>query len=359
MLRQDWDARRKRLSAQAVLRGVESTDFLQAVALLATRKRRLDDLKAGKPPEHATGISCKRKDVLRLSLTEYKEWAELVTETFLRVGRLLHGEKVFSDQDVPYRTQLTPLAAVTAVLGGQADIASVRAKLARWYWCGVFGELYGGAIESRFAKDLPELLAWVNGGEEPDTVKEASFAASRLLTLRTRNSAAYKGVYALLIRDGGLDFCTGVSINEAMYFDERIDIHHIFPQAWCKTNGIKPAYFDSIVNKTPLSAKTNRMVGGVAPSVYLLRIAKSAEIDDTEMDRVLHSHVIDPLNLRNDDFEGFFSTRSEGLLARIEAATGKHVNRDILVDEADEASDELVEMDVAPVVSAGLAFQLR
>jgi hypothetical protein len=30
------------------------------------------------------------------------------------------------------------------------------AKLIRWYWCGIFGELYGGAIETRFAKDLPQ-----------------------------------------------------------------------------------------------------------------------------------------------------------------------------------------------------------
>ena len=30
-----------------------------------------------------------------------------------------------------------------------------RQKLLRWYWCGVFGELYGSANETRFGLDLP------------------------------------------------------------------------------------------------------------------------------------------------------------------------------------------------------------
>lgn len=29
-----------------------------------------------------------------------------------------------------------------------------------------------------------------------------------------------------------------------------LDIHHIFPQQWCKEKGIKPAVYDSIINKT-------------------------------------------------------------------------------------------------------------
>jgi hypothetical protein len=71
------------------------------------------------------------------------------------------------------------------------------------------------------------------------TVKEASFDPERLNTLRTRNSAAYKGIYALLMRDGGKDFRTGEPINIQTYFDDSIDIHHIFPQDWCKKYGIK------------------------------------------------------------------------------------------------------------------------
>ena len=37
----------------------------------------------------------------------------------------------------------------------------------------------------------------IGGGSEPATITDANFAPARLLTLRTRNSAAYKGLYAL------------------------------------------------------------------------------------------------------------------------------------------------------------------
>jgi hypothetical protein len=70
----------------------------------------------------------------------------------------------------------------------------------------VFGELYAGTTETRFARDLPELVAWIKGSpEEPRTVQEAQFAPDRLLTLRTRGSAAYKGIYALLLKPDSTD----------------------------------------------------------------------------------------------------------------------------------------------------------
>ncbi|EQD55660.1 hypothetical protein B1A_11864, partial [mine drainage metagenome] len=81
----------------------------------------------------------------------------------------------------------------------------------------MFGELYGSATETRFAKDLPEVLQWINGGPAPDTVSQASFSPARLHTMRSRLSAAYKGLYALLMRDGAKDFRTGDTIQLATY----------------------------------------------------------------------------------------------------------------------------------------------
>lgn len=103
-------------------------------------------------------------------------------------------------------------------------------ELLTWYWSGVFGELYGRAIETRFAKDMPEVLTWIHGEDEPSTVLNANLAPARLLTLRTRNSAPYKGLHALLMRDGCQDFRPGDPIDLQLYFEDRIDIHHIFPQ---------------------------------------------------------------------------------------------------------------------------------
>jgi hypothetical protein len=121
--------------------------------------------------------------------------------------------------------------------------------------------------------------------------------------------------------------------------DERIDIHHIFPQKWCQTNGIEPKRCDCIVNKTTISAKTNRMIGGSAPSNYLGRIQKSAEVAPTRMDAILKSHVIEPAVLRSDDFLGFFKNREKALLDRVEAAMGKPIARDLAQPEAEDLGD--------------------
>lgn len=332
-LRADWAIREKHLKRLKVLGHLESTDFLQAVTLLATLARQRQALANGAEPGNAPGISCKRKEVLKLALEDYRAWADGATEGFEKAARLLQAQRIFAARDVPYRTQLTPLAAILAILGSRADSDGVRQMLAQWYWCGVFGELYGGAIETRFAKDLPEVLHWIDGGPVPDTIRDANFAPARLHSLRTRNSAAYKGLYTLVLRQGGLDFRTGEAIDLQMYFDDSIDIHHVFPQSWCKTKGIELDRCDSVVNKTPLSARTNRTIGGSAPSAYLPRIQNSAGIGEGRMDEILRSHLIDPVALRADDFGIFFQERERALLSRIEQAMGKAIARDAVLPE--------------------------
>ncbi len=346
-LRDDWIVREKRLRKNAVLWNLQSDDFLQAIALLTTRLRRQQSINAGTPSENAPGISCKRKDILRLSLDDYKTWAEVVTEGFERAARFLYGQKIFSARDLPYRTQVTPLAAIFAILGDRAESIGVTEKLARWYWCGVLGELYGGAIETRFARDVPEVLDWIDGKAEPSTIVDANFVPVRLLTLRTRNSAAYKGIHALLMRDGCQDFRTGDPIDVQLYFDDRIDIHHIFPQDWCKRNGIDARRYDSIINKTPLAARTNRIISNNAPNDYLTRIQRSVGIVDAQIDRILKSHLIDPVTLRTNDFEAFFQSRESALLDRIERAMGKPIMREVFMPDESVSvpyeDEELVE----------------
>lgn len=329
-LREDWQLREQRLYKHSVLRSTENTDFLQTVALLATRARRMQKINEGESPDTAPGVSCRRRDTLELELTAYKAWADQATEGLEKAAKLLFEHKIFDARDLPYKSQLIPLAAILAVLGNNADNDGVRRKIMRWYWCGVFGELYGSAGESRIARDLQEVLSWIEKDRsEPSTVSVANFSPSRLLTLKSRTSAAYKGIHALILKAGGMDFRTGITIQSQEYFDEKVDIHHIFPQDWCKKNSIDPDHQDCIVNKTVLSAKTNRIIGNQRPSVYLVRIQKDARIDDARLSQILHSHLIDITSLKADDFTGFFKKRERALLKYIRNAMGSPTEQDI------------------------------
>jgi hypothetical protein len=342
-LREDWNAREQRLKSQhPVLRNLQNDDFLQAISLLVTQARRREAIAAGVPADKLPGISCKRRDILKLEVTDWEAWSDRIEVGFIQAARFLYGQKIYKARDLPYRTQLVPLAAMFVDLGRDGEGA--RQKIARWYWCGVLGELYGGAVESRFARDLPEVVAMARGdATEPITIQESSFQVNRLLTLRTRNSSAYKGLYALLMRDGGRDFRTGEPIEAQTFFDDKVDIHHIFPEKWCKATGIEPGTYNSVINKTALAARTNRQIGGRAPSKYMPAIEKAAGVGAERMDEILRSHCIASRELRADRFWDFYAARAEALLQRIESATGKMITRDSALFRAGivaEAYDE-------------------
>lgn len=346
-LRDDWKARKDRLVKQAVLANVEPVEFLQAISLLHTKAVRAKvELEGREPP----AISATRNSLLALPLSAYLEYADCVEQGYLTAAKFLHGLRIFRSHDLPYQTQLVPLAAILADLGPSWDNDSVRKLIAQWYWCGVFGELYGSAVESRFALDIRDVPRWIAGGPRPQTVERADFREERLRTMRTRLSAAYKGVHALLMRCGAEDFRSGQPFDQAVFFDENVDIHHIFPEAWCKPRGIKPERYNSIINKTPISARTNRIIGGVAPSAYLARLEKGSPqnpaIPPERLNAILQSHEIAASHLRADEFDVFFDHRRERLLALVETAMGKSAVRediappdpdDVITDEEREA----------------------
>ena len=344
-LRPDWEERKRRLTQHSVLRNVAGTDFLQAVTLLATRERREQALKLTPDMDRPPAIGCKRADMLKLTLEEYKQWADPLMDGFKQAAFFLHSEHVFDAKFLPYGSQLVPLAAILTVLDKKVLTEGEKDKLAQWYWCGVFGELYGGTTETRFSRDLPDVVEWMRGGEEePRTVEEAQFRPDRLLSLRTRNSAAYKGVYSLILREGARDWMASAEMAVFDYFGMAVDIHHIFPQAWCRKHAIDAKRCDSIVNKTPLSATTNQMIGGRAPSEYTLRIERKAEIDEASLNGHLQSHFVDPALLRSDRFDGFFEARQRALLARIGKAMGKSVVMDMDTSDEDEEAPVDYEM---------------
>ena len=348
-LRKDWygepkagiEGRLTHLRENPALKEVASTDFLQALSLLSTRDRRRRAEEDGKKGRDLPAVSCTRASILELPLDDYRRYADMLEKGFILAARFLRTQKIYSAHDVPYKTQIVPLAALLSELEDLWNQETVKAKIRKWFWCGIFGELYGSAIETRFANDFMEVRSWVEGGDEPETVKEANFQPDRLDTMRSRLSAAYKGIHALLMSNGARDLRSGDTIDDTVFWDENVDIHHIFPKDWCEKSKIEPKVYNSAVNKTPLTQRTNRIIGKAAPSVYLQKLVAKGSTDAKKLDEHLISHLIDPAILRSDDFETFYRKRKSELLQLVCAAMGKTPFEGGGIDE--EEGEEVLE----------------
>jgi hypothetical protein len=336
-LNDDWQKTLQIFEDRPVLAGIESTDFLQAVTLLATRKRNLADVSA-KP----VGISAKREDVLKLTLDDYIEWVDPLRDAFLWASDFLADRHIFDPKFLPYPKQLVPLATIKVVMGADADLLGPHRQLVRWFWSGILGELYGAAIETRFVRDIEQVPAWAkeDGSDLPRTIQDAAFVESRLHSLRTRNAAAYKGIYSLLLANEARDWMEDKALDKVQYASLSTDIHHIFPKHWCEAHDIDDERRESIVNKTAISARTNRTIGGSAPSKYLPALETRAQIPSALLDGLLDSHLVSASALRNDDFDGFFTARRERLCQLIEKAMGKAVQRDVDEGHSTEGSEQ-------------------
>jgi hypothetical protein len=296
--------------------GLSSIDFLQAIALVRTWERKQQGLGAT--------VSCKRRDLLDLPLADFVRLAPKLADAFAWVGDFLERQCIVRPADLPYKTQLVPLAAVRAILDTGTDGLGAEEKIEQWYWCGVLGEMYGGSTETRFTKDVEQLVPWIAQDEKaPETVTEAFFFADRLDTLTTRNSAAYKGIYALLIKQGAVDWHhTGAPLSPGRLDEYSVDVRQIFPKAWFRRGNSNGLPTSSIVNKTPLSYRAAMDMTG-APSSYLSTMIAASDTRPEWFDDILTTHLIDPDALRENDYERFYHDRSKQLQDLVHSVMGK------------------------------------
>ena len=331
-LRKDWEERKNKYFSGDILSVVSATDFLMACTLLSTYKK-------------GGTVSCKKKDDLELSLDEYKKYADDLSNGFVEAEKILQEERIFVSRDLPYSTQLIPLAALCTLLseGNKIKITNIKNKIKQWYWCGVFGELYGSANETRYVNDIVGVMAWIEDDSNvPKTVSDAYFNPTRLLTLQSRQSAAYKGIMALVLKNHCKDFISGKEMDFAVYKSEYIDIHHVFPRDYCEKQNYPKAKWNSIVNKTPITYSTNREIGGVAPSKYLSKIETKGQVTTDVLNGYLESHFLNVACCRNDDFDGFIVDRAKHLLDLIEIAMGKTISGRDSEDVVNAFAAELV-----------------
>jgi hypothetical protein len=328
-LREHFAGVSQKLSRFGVLQGVRNTDWLSTVTLVATYHRRerfaQDNISVIQLPT----VGCGRQNILDLELADYQQFAPMTLAGFEQSAKFLHGLGFVHPEDIAYPSQLLALASVLAIVGLPNDLG--RTQLERWWWSCAFGEVYNNWQNKRTANDTIEIPRWLAGGAIPSNIDSVHFNRDRLFQVTRRQGAIYKTLNALLRKQGAIDFLSGEIIRDVKVFDGEIESHHVFPEAWCKQQGIPAARYNCLLNRTPLKKDTNRFIGSQPPSVYLARLVDEQGISKQRLNEILRSHHIEPKTLWSDDFEAFLDSRMEDLSLLIEEMMGLKLSRRNLV----------------------------
>jgi hypothetical protein len=201
------------------------------------------------------------------------------------------------------------------------------------------------------ARDYLDVKAWFDDDvAEPALIGEfrGRFKALDLRRETKRGSSVYNGIFNLLVLRGARDWMAGTV---PQYGD--LDDHHIVPKSWGKEQGLGSTV-DSILNRTPLTADTNRkVINDRLPNEYLPELITAN--GEAAVRAILESHFVSPAAfdiLRRDpfgpdDFDAFLAERQRTLQDAIE---------DLLVKERLDLPPQLRELD-AQVEAAELALR--
>ncbi|MEZ2122170.1 MULTISPECIES: DUF262 domain-containing protein [unclassified Corynebacterium] len=324
-LSDEWTAIEEALRAHPVLDDIDRTAFFTAATLLIT---------AGKG-----SASGHREDILRLTLAEYRPAEQRTLDAFVAAARFLEERCITDSSRIPYAAQITPLAVILSLLGETPEIfecAQAMDRLNRWFWSGVFGELYGSAsVIVRTGRDVEQVTPWIRAAQEgsdtspePTSISGARFVESRMLSVGAE-SGVWKGIHALLMGRGARDWRSGDRFDAKNLVEGEEVFHPIFPPQYCRRTGVNQTLADSVLNRTPLSLRTEVFIDGSEPARYLTRVQSKSLMEDDAFDAVLASHLLDPETLRNSDSAAFFADRRTRFIGMIEEAMGKPVIRDV------------------------------
>lgn len=285
-----------------------------------------------------------RKEVLIADADEFRElWQRAVASLERSISMLRHPQEfgAISSNYLPYVSILPAFASLqeaVKVLEPSRKLDAQR-KLRHWYWASVFTNRYSGSVESTAARDYLDVRAWFDDGPEPGVIADfkRGFQSLDLRRETKRGTSVYNGIFNLLVLRGARDWMSGTVPQHG-----DLDDHHIVPKAWEKDRSLESS-IDSILNRTPMTAETNRnVIRDRLPNAYIPELIASN--GEAQVRATLESHFISPrafdILMRDpfmpEDYELFINERQRTLLDAIE---------DLLVKERLDLEPQLRDLD--------------
>ncbi len=234
---------------------------------------------------------------------------------------------------LPYRAILVPMTGAWLErdsLSAQKQ-SSALTKIEQYFWASIFTTNFDQGGASQAQKDYGDLVAWLRDEKDekgapqlPEALGVLRVTADSLLAATVRKTALLKGVMALTVRAGARDFHKGQALTQAVYIEDKVNSHHIFPKRRLTdkspATAIDPGGYspELILNRTLIDAKTNGRIHAKKPSVY---VGEMREEDDG-VGSLLASHLIDAEALEADRYPEFLRRRLEALCDAVRGVTG-------------------------------------
>ncbi len=286
-----------------------------------------------------------RKEILVPDIADFdRRWHEAVDSLARAISLLKHPQEfgAISSRYLPYISILPAFASAQAAARALPPNRQLDAqrKIRHWYWASVFTNRYSGSVESTSARDFLALKNWFDSDSaQPSLITEfrTRFSSLDLRRETKRGTSVYNGIFNLLVLSGARDWMAGT----VPQYGE-LDDHHIVPKDWGKNHKLDTS-IDTILNRTPLSARTNRrVINDRLPNEYLPELI--GENGELTVRATLESHFVSPASLdillrdpfTPSDFEDFLTERQRTLREAIE---------DLLVKERLDLSPQLRELD--------------
>jgi hypothetical protein len=285
------------------------------------------------------------KEVLIPDIVDFeRRWNIAVDELENSIRLLKHPHEfgVSSSEYMPYVSILPVFTALQAACNELPPNERMNAqrKIRHWYWASVFTNRYSGSVESTSARDFIDVKAWMSDDNaRPSLLKEFQDRARNLDLYKEtkKGTSVYNGIFNLLILQGARDWMTG---KVPLHGD--LDDHHIVPVSQA-VGTLKSINVHTILNRTPLTAETNRrVINNRLPSEYLPELMKNSS--QNQIRALLESHFISPTAFSilqrdpfgPDDYKAFISERQRTVVGAIE---------NLLIKERLDLSPPLRELD--------------
>ena len=287
----------------------------------------------------------RRKEILIPSTADFEQRWNLAVDALENAIQVLSHPQEYGAISSNYLPYVSILPAFSAIRLHAKSIPANRQmdaqrKIRHWYWASIFTSRYSGSVESTTARDYLDLKDWIeDDAAQPAMIAEFSqrFRNLELRRETNRGSSIYKGIFNLLVLRGARDWMT----SNVPHHGE-LDDHHIIPASWGKKN-IAGGLIHTILNRTPLTADTNRkVISDRLPNEYLPELIE--QNGETAVRSIMESHLISPLALdilmrdpfTPDDFEDFISERQRTVQEAIE---------NLLIKERLDLSPQLRDLD--------------